>query len=179
MENLIEDWQPKAEAKFEAILLKAPEEAKEVLGRIRTEILRPDFEVWLRGLAPEPSRFGTVVTHADSQENNVLAMNGSITDLLLIDFEYLQFGHISWDIANTIQEMVIDNNHPKWPHVRAYTDNFPRESEIRERCEDYLKIHKESDDSEWSLEEEVPILQKAVYRSMVLQNIDGILWALL
>lgn len=48
-------------------------------------------------------------------------MKDNLADIRLIDYEYTAFGPQEWDLANTFNEIVVDNNHPYYPFIKNYT----------------------------------------------------------
>lgn len=61
-----------------------------------------------------------------------------MTQIKLIDFEYVSYGPQEYDIANIINEMVIDNDHAFYPNFKLYYENFPSGKEIEDMMRYYL-----------------------------------------
>ncbi|EZG48169.1 choline/ethanolamine kinase [Gregarina niphandrodes] len=68
--------------------------------------------------------------HNDTQENNILCTG---TRLRLIDFEYSNFSHPAFDIANFFCEMTMDYCHPDPPYYthKSAPEDFPQDELIR------------------------------------------------
>lgn len=78
-----------------------------------------------------PRQHGSVIAHNDGQENNVLLMMNDNEKMLLIDYEYCGWNPPAYDIANYMNEMIIDNNYPSGKGVKFYYCNFPETAEER------------------------------------------------
>ena len=67
-------------------------------------------------------------------------LKGDITECKLIDFEYLSFGNREWDIANSFNEMMVENDHPSFPWIKLYLENIPSDVEMDIFISHFLKL---------------------------------------
>lgn len=77
--------------------------------------------------------------HNDAHECNVLVKLEDNEDMMLIDFEYAGWNPAAYDLANFINEMTFDNNHPKEHGIKLYKSNFPSEDERRNLAKIYME----------------------------------------
>lgn len=63
--------------------------------------------------------FPFCLAHNDAQENNILIQNGG-DQLLLIDYEYAGWNPMAMDLANYLNETMLDNNHPYGDGIAWY-----------------------------------------------------------
>ena len=80
-----------------------------------------------------------ILAHNDGQECNILAKLEDNSMLLLIDFEYSGRQCMAWDLANYLNEMVLDNSYPCGSGVALFLDNEPRDHEIKALLTRYLR----------------------------------------
>ena len=52
-----------------------------------------------------------VLCHNDLQENNILAAWDETRQLTMIDFEYGEWNPMAYDLANYLNEIMVDNAH--------------------------------------------------------------------
>ena len=109
-----------------------------------------------------------------------------MTEIHIIDFEYISFSHPGFDIANSINEIVIDNNHPFSPWAKLYLDNFPTDEEINAFISHYLKLIFKSKAEEFKgldefefIENELINFRKEVFKLMRFGNYYWGCWAVL
>ena len=92
------------------------------------------------------------------QENNILASLEDNSKIFLIDYEYGMWNPKYYDLGNYLNEVVVDNAHPKPPGVKAYFENWPTDSEIEYLTKQYVMLEKQNDESSsdeqftWSLD---------------------------
>lgn len=60
-------------------------------------------------------------------------------NMMLIDFEYAGWNPAAYDLANFINEMAFDNNHPKDHGIKLYKNNFPGEDERKNLAKMYME----------------------------------------
>lgn len=145
MHLLFENWHPKLEANFDHYLslIKRPENI-ETMKKIKDTWLAPGFKERCLAAYPKLDTENTVICHCDAQENNVLLMRDCLTEIKLIDYEYTAFGPQEWDLANTFNEIIIDNNHPFYPFIRNYPENAMTIEEVKEMVSHYLGLKYEN-----------------------------------
>ena len=68
-----------------------------------------------------------VICHCDAQENNILSSLENPMDIMLIDLEYTNWGPFSFDIANYINETMLDNAYPLKNGINYYLYNMATE----------------------------------------------------
>ena len=117
------------------------------------------YQEYFRGLI---CRDDIVLSHCDTQENNILAAYENSTQLTLIDYEYADWNPMQFDIANYLNETMIDNAHPKDFGIAYYPDNMPSDGERLEFLSKYLALYYDkfvkssSSDYKAGLEEALP-----------------------
>ena len=63
-----------------------------------------------------PRESPIVLSHADTQENNFLVSLKDNEKVILIDYEYCDWNPMANDLADYINECIIDNNAPGAPY---------------------------------------------------------------
>ena len=58
-------------------------------------------------------------------------------NLIVIDYEYAGWNPIAYDIANFINECVVDLAHPGPTGIKYYYNNFPDSTERETLCKQY------------------------------------------
>lgn len=78
-----------------------------------------------------------VMSHNDYYYRNVL-FNTSEGRYELIDFEYSNFNPRGYDLANFLNELLMDYNHPDFPFFKFDSSALPSAKEVRELIRFYL-----------------------------------------
>jgi len=107
-----------------------------VIKLLESEILFENFETYYSGLVPRDS---PVLSHNDVQENNILMSSDDNFLLVLIDYEYGGWNPRAYDIAQFINECVVDLAHPGPTGIKYYYNNFPSGEERDELCRYYCE----------------------------------------
>lgn len=64
-----------------------------------------------------------MLSHNDAQENNILTSLDNNLKITLIDFEYGGWNPVQFDLANYLNELMLDNAHPKGNGIKYYLEN--------------------------------------------------------
>lgn len=79
------------------------------------------------------------MAHNDGQECNILTSTENNRNLLLIDFEYSGWQCMAHDLANYLNECVLDNAHPSGNGIELYMENDPTDHEVQALLTRYLR----------------------------------------
>ena len=71
--------------------------------------LKPGYQEVMKSLVP---RDKIVLAHNDAQENNILCSLEDNEQIVLIDYEYGLWNPAYYDVANYLNEFVLDNAYP-------------------------------------------------------------------
>ena len=71
-----------------------------------------------------------VFSHNDAQENNILVSLADNTQLIFIDYEYGDWNPLTFDLANYLNEYIVDNAYPKGTGIAYVHENAPEPWEI-------------------------------------------------
>lgn len=82
-----------------------------------------------------------VLCHNDAQENNILMGLSDNQELMLIDYEYAGWNPMAFDLANYVNETMLDNAYPEKDGIAWYVDNCMSHSEIRDMSARYLQVY--------------------------------------
>ena len=74
--------------------------------------------------------FPIVLCHNDVTKNNLLLHHSDNSKVLLIDYEYSGWNPMAMDLANWVNETMLDNTHPGKNGIWWYTDNIMDHDEI-------------------------------------------------
>ena len=142
--------------------------------------LHESYREEIRGWVP---RERIVLSHNDTQENNLLASLADSSQLTLIDYEYGNWNPMYYDLGVYLNEMMCDNAHPKAPGIKIYEENWPSDAEIETITRLYWELnerHQGNTSASWSMGH--PECQEAVLmtkKCMLLNNFYWITWALM
>lgn len=138
----------------------------------------------MRGLV---ERDAIVMSHNDTQENNILLSLSDNTNLLLIDYEYGYWNPRYYDLGNYANEWTCDNAHPCGTGIAYYMANWPTEPELAALTRSYYLLQKQCekgadaiDEADWSAED--PACQAAILsvkKAMILNNYYWSVWAIM
>ena len=82
-----------------------------------------------------------------------------------------------------LNELVIDNAHPKHPGIKYYFQNWPTEGEIEYLTKQYMMLEKKDSDFSWSLDsglcEECVNAVRYTKQGMILNNYFWAVWAIM
>lgn len=87
--------------------------------------------------------FPIAFCHNDALECNWLMNNLNNSDIMLIDYEYGLWNPMAMDIANYLNECMLDNSYPGKNGIEIYLDNFMEPDELREMSRTYLSRYYE------------------------------------
>ena len=59
--------------------------------------------------------------------------------MMIIDYEYAGWNPMAMDLANYINETMLDNNHPGGNGIAWYLDNCMQPKEIEAMVKEYMK----------------------------------------
>lgn len=79
-----------------------------------------------------------VLCHNDAQENNILIKHEDNRQLLIIDYEYGGWNPMAMDLANYINETMLDNSYPSKNGIAWYLENCMTHQEVQTMAEAYL-----------------------------------------
>eukprot|EP01054_Gregarina_sp_Poly1_P010713 Gregarina_sp_Poly_1__10712@NODE_812_length_6193_cov_76_454293_g475_i1_p3_GENE_NODE_812_length_6193_cov_76_454293_g475_i1NODE_812_length_6193_cov_76_454293_g475_i1_p3_ORF_typecomplete_len213_score26_65Choline_kinase/PF01633_20/3e22APH/PF01636_23/3_9e09WaaY/PF06176_11/4_7e06EcKinase/PF02958_20/3_3e05Pkinase_fungal/PF17667_1/0_00084Pkinase_fungal/PF17667_1/7_9e02RIO1/PF01163_22/0_00074Kdo/PF06293_14/0_0022DUF1679/PF07914_11/0_0056Pkinase/PF00069_25/0_0063_NODE_812_length_6193_cov_76_454293_g475_i15 len=115
--------------------------------------------------------------HNDVQENNILVTGSR---LRLIDFEYADFNHLAYDIANFFCETTMDYCIPEFPFFdhKLSPEAFPSEELIRMFASVYLSEYN-GDAVLPSHEEHIQPFLNVVYRFVLVSHLLWGFWSLI
>ena len=85
--------------------------------------------------------FPVVLCHNDVTKNNILINRLDNNKLLLIDFEYSGWNSMAMDLANWVNETMLDNSHPGKNGIMYYTNNMMDNDEIEIMLKTYLNCY--------------------------------------
>jgi thiamine kinase-like enzyme len=137
------------------------------------------------GLDQEP-----VLSHCDAQENNILASLENPLKIMIIDLEYSLWGPRSLDIANYINETMLDNAYPCKNGIAVYTENLATDPEQEVIMRNWLErfattykkdglLEKGSDELKSYIETELPKMKEEVKGNLIVNNAYWGIWALM
>jgi thiamine kinase-like enzyme len=113
----------------------------EILEDVQSTFLFDGYIDHFEKLIPEiDARFPYVLSHNDAQENNILMSTLDNKSLMLIDFEYSGWNPMAMDLANYINETMIDNTYPHDNGIKWYPDNCMTKAEVNDMAQVYLEI---------------------------------------
>ena len=192
MDHAIKEWASKLKARLPSIRGKLLQdngiphpELLEVVDAVDRTFLFDGYEKYFSELVP---RGGPIsLSHNDAQENNILMSLADNEKIILIDYEYGGWNPFVYDLANYIDECMLDNAYPKGVGVKVYYNNLPtapeREILYRAFLEHYYNNY--APDSEkveggfeayWeSMREQV---DREVKQCLLLNNFYWCIWAL-
>lgn len=105
--------------------------------------------------------------------------------IMIIDLEYANWGPMSLDIANYINETMLDNSYPMKKGINYYLENMATEQEQELLMVTYLKrygskyLEKEGEELTRFVEEELKVLKPKVRDNLVVNNSYWGIWALM
>lgn len=184
----INEWAPQVKEQFPSWrgkLLqdngKPHPESLRTIDTFERTFLFDGYQDYFRKLVPRDSHI--IMAHNDAQENNVLARLEKNSDLLLIDFEYSGWQPMAHDLANYLNEMVLDNCHPCGNGIALYLENDPTEPEIEAFLTRYLHnyftkvLKKESAEWDGWIKAELPKFNQEVRRCRMLATFYWAIWS--
>lgn len=89
----------------------------------------------------DDATFPIVLAHNDAQENNILMKLDNNRDLLIIDYEYAGWNPMAMDLANYLNESMLDNSYPAGNGIGWYIENCMTTGELREMTQAYLTTY--------------------------------------
>jgi len=85
------------------------------------------------------TKFPIVLCHNDAQENNLLMHHGDNRSILVIDYEYAGWNPMAMDIANYVNECMLENAYPYKNGINWYVDNILEPEEVDSLSKAYLE----------------------------------------
>lgn len=136
IQQVLYEWAPSLLSKISDIrsaLQKAGQvENLEILEKLQKTFLFENYKEHFTSLIPKSSEvFPIVLSHNDVQENNLLIQHSDNSKLLLIDYEYAGWNPMAMDLANWINETMLDNSYPEKNGIAWYTQNIMDSEEVR------------------------------------------------
>ena len=132
--------------------------------------------------------FPIVFCHNDAQENNILMELFNNKHMLIIDYEYGGWNPLAMDMANYLNETMLDNSYPDKNGIAWYLDNCMTHEELKCMCSRYLSLYFErylqSDvkakfsKSDEFLSQYLEQYLKQVYNCALLNNLFWGVWAI-
>jgi hypothetical protein len=89
----------------------------------------------------ENAVFPLVLAHNDAQENNILMNFEDNRQLMIIDYEYSGWNPMAMDLANYLNETMLDNSYPFQNGIAWYLDNCMDTEEVQKMTEEYLRCY--------------------------------------
>jgi thiamine kinase-like enzyme len=108
---------------------KSHSDAFEAIDICEKNFLFEGYEEHFRAMIPR--EYGSVISHNDGQECNLLLSDKDNTKMIIIDYEYCGWNPPAYDIANYMNEMTFDNNPRFGKGCQYYQVNFPSDSAER------------------------------------------------
>ena len=82
-----------------------------------------------------------MLAHNDAQENNILINHANNLELMIIDYEYAGWNPMAMDLANYINETMLDNAYPLENGIKWYLDNCMSPQEIEQMVKEYMRVY--------------------------------------
>ena len=144
--QVLNQWAPSLESKIDAIakaLTDAGQTANlRILMDLKSKFLFDGYKEHFTKLIPEVSElFPIILCHNDVLENNILLHHEDNTRVLLIDYEYSGWNPMAMDLANWVNETMMDNSYPAKNGIGWYTDNIMDHDEIEIMLKTYLTCY--------------------------------------
>lgn len=120
-----------------------------------------------------------VISHNDSQENNILMDVIDNSKLTLIDYEYAGWNPMAFDLANYLNECSLDNAHPSKAGI-ALVPNDMSQAERADFLSHYLRQHYNRNPvCSWEefISTELPVLDQQVKQCILLNHFFWAIWA--
>lgn len=146
--QVIDTWGPAVIKRIETIKSMLVEAGKtewlQIVNELESTYLFDGFADHFRKMIPIPKDqdtavFPIVFCHNDGQENNILAQLTDNTNLMLIDYEYGGWNPMAMDLANYINECMLDNAYPGAQGIGYYHHNCMTKYEIDIMTKTYMK----------------------------------------
>lgn len=154
-----------------------------IIDQLERTFLFDGYKEYFTKLVPRDSEI--VLAHNDAQENNILASLEDNSKITLIDYEYGGWNPMAMDIANYLNEFMLDNNHPKGSGIKFYINNFASNYECNSLMKDYLRCYygdrknnPTSEDNEKFVKQHLPQFKREVEACLLLSNFCWGVWAL-
>ena len=107
--------------------MKGNEQILKFLEDYEDTFLFEGFKEYFTSLLPLDSEI--VLAHHDAQENNILSSLEDNTKIILIDLEYVGWAPKAMDIANYLNETMLDNAYALKNGIACYLRNFANQRE--------------------------------------------------
>ena len=78
----------------------------------------------------DKATFPFVLSHNNVKENNILMSTAINKSLLLVDYEHSGWNPMAMDLANYVNETMIENTHPHGNGIACYPDNCMTKKEV-------------------------------------------------
>ena len=136
IDKAIKVWGPSVESKIERIRAKLDSadipdnEKKEIADACQRTMDVALFPGYIEYYERLVERGECVFSHNDVQENNILVSLADNTHLIFIDYEYGDWNPLTFDLANYLNEYIVDNAYPKGTGIAYYHENAPESWEI-------------------------------------------------
>ena len=98
-------------------------DAYKSIDMIEKALFFPDYQGYFDKLVPRDSPL--ILAHNDAHELNILMLNKDNTKLLVIDYEYAGWQGMACDLANHLNEMMMEN-----AELLPYVENCATDEEI-------------------------------------------------
>ena len=147
--SVLRKWAPSLISKLDSIS-KALTDAGQIgnlkiLKALETKFLFEGYKEHFSKMIPEVSDlFPVVLCHNDVLENNILLHHSDNSKVLLIDYEYSGWNPMAMDLANWVNETMLDNSYPEKNGIEFYTENIMDNDEIEIMLKTYLKCYFEN-----------------------------------
>lgn len=154
--QVIWEWGPRLLGMLDdirAALKEKAEGSEEMTTRLETvDLIEKNFlfegsQEYFAKLVPIPeedqesAKFPLVLAHNDAQENNLLMNIADNEKLLVIDYEYAGWNPMAMDLANYINETMLDNAYPLKNGIAWYLSNCMPDAEARAMSVVYMRCY--------------------------------------
>ena len=117
----------------------------DVLSSLQATFLFDGFDSHFRDMVPAASdTFPAVLCHNDVLANNLLMGRSHNQHLLLIDYEYTGWNPMAMDLANWVNECMLDNAYPYGTGSYSYVENKMDIEEIENMAKIYMRTYFEN-----------------------------------
>jgi choline kinase len=100
-----------------------------------------DHFMQLIGDQSEDAVFPVVFCHNDTLENNILINLNDNKKLIMIDYEYGGWNPMAMDLANYLNETMLDNSYPEKSGIAWYLENCMTHEELKKMATSYMSTY--------------------------------------
>ena len=151
--QVLKEWAPTLLSNIDAIKT-ALTEANDthnlmIVDLVKETFLFDDYENYFESMIPIPNpeeaeasfQFPIVFGHNDAQENNILMNIGDNRNMMVIDYEYGGWNPMAFDLANYLNECMLENAYPLKNGINWYTENIMQGNELEGMIKRYMETY--------------------------------------